>query len=192
MHADSSLVWTVRCPDGLSSPVNACISLSVPTASTSDAAASRSTILSILQGNDVIHFFDVQTGQSFIQVALQTALCAAMLCCKGPCPLTVDGSQAVPPPAGRLRCFMWTSCPASQFVIVTSLGLQCYSLRKQALHSGKRSKALQEAANANLSGILWAKYQHHSRLLILATEFDLVVMQITGQVRHMDTSAFMH
>lgn len=65
---------------------------------------------------------------------------------------------------------------------VTSLGLQCYTLRKQALHSSKQSKALQEAANANLTGILWAKYQHHSRLLVLATEFDLVVMQITGQV----------
>eukprot|EP00892_Ulva_mutabilis_P004727 jgi/Ulvmu1/2626/UM014_0078.1 len=151
----SSLVWTVRCPEGLSDPANDCISLSVPTASTSDSVTSRPTILSILQGNDVIHFFDIQTGQSFI--------------------------QTVPPPTGRLRCFMWTSCPAAQFVIVTSLGLQCYSLRKQALYSSKQSKALQEAANANLSGIMWAKYQHHSRLLVQATEFDLVVMQITGQ-----------
>lgn len=54
--------------------------------------------------------------------------------------------QAVPPPTGRLRCFMWTSCPAAQFVIVTSLGLQCFTLRKQALHCSKQSKALQEAA----------------------------------------------
>lgn len=90
--------------------------------------------------------------------------------------------QAVPPPTGRIRCFMWTSCPAAQFVIVTSLGLQCFTLRKQALHCSKQSKALQEAANANLPGILWAKYQHHSRLLVVATDFDLVVMQITGQV----------
>lgn len=77
---DLTLVWTVRCPEGLSDPVNDCIALSVPTApSTPATTANRSTILSVLQGNDVIHFFDVQTGQSFIQVVHLKAstLCAA-------------------------------------------------------------------------------------------------------------------
>jgi hypothetical protein len=31
--------------------------------------------------------------------------------------------------------------------------------------------------------VLWHKYQHHSRILLLGTALDLAVMQITGQAR---------
>ena len=78
---------------------------------------------------------------------------------------------------------MWTSCASSQFVIVTTLGLKCFTLGKQALHSSKACKALEEYANTDLGDVVWYKYQHHSRILIMATRFDLAVLQITGQAR---------
>jgi hypothetical protein len=91
--------------------------------------------------------------------------------------------QALPPTSGRLLGFMWTSCANSQFVIVTTLGLKCFMLGKQALHSSKACKALEDYANTDLGDVVWYKYQHYSRILIMATQFDLAVLQITGQVR---------
>jgi hypothetical protein len=90
--------------------------------------------------------------------------------------------QAVPPTSGRLLGFMWTSCANAQFIIVTSSGLKCFTLGRQALHTNKSSSALEDVANAELGEILWHKYQHHSRILLMATQYDLNVQQITGQV----------
>jgi hypothetical protein len=96
--------------------------------------------------------------------------------------LVLRDVQALPPTSGRLLGFMWTSCASAQFVIVTNLGLKCFTLGKQALHSGKTCKAMEEYANADLADVLWHKYQHHSRILIMATQYDLATLQITGQV----------
>lgn len=103
---------------------------------------------------------------------------------KGHCrEFTCSELQALPPTSGRLLGFMWTSCVNSQFVIVTTLGLKCFTLGKQALHSSKACKALEDYANSDLGDVVWYKYQHHSRILIMATQFDLAVLQITGQAR---------
>jgi hypothetical protein len=66
---------------------------------------------------------------------------------------------------------------------VTTLGIKCFTLGRQALHSSKASKALEDYANTDLGTVVWYKYQYHSRILIMATQFDLAVLQITGQVR---------
>lgn len=99
--------------------------------------------------------------------------------------LTHCNVQALPPTSGRLLGFMWTSCANAQFVIVTTLGLKCFTLGRQALHSGKSCKALEEYANADLGDVVWYKYQHHTRILIMATQYDLSVLQITGQVPYL-------
>ena len=83
---------------------------------------------------------------------------------------------------GELLGFFWTSSLHAQFVLVTSDGLQCYELADDGLVATKASKELQGVANADKAEILWYKYQHHSRILLLGTPFDLVVLQITNQV----------
>lgn len=68
-------------------------------------------------------------------------------------------------------------------MVVTSGGLQLLELGPQGLKSTKASKEMQAAANEGLSNVLWCKYQHHCRLLLLGTQFELIALQITAQVR---------
>jgi hypothetical protein len=99
-------------------------------------------------------------------------------------PLTIALVLQVPKLAsGELHGFFWTSCRGAQFIVVGSEGLQCYDLTAAGAVSTKASKEMQGAANADKGDILWYRYQHHSRILLLGTQFDLIVLQITSQAR---------
>jgi hypothetical protein len=84
--------------------------------------------------------------------------------------------------SGQLLGFFWTSSKHAQFVMVSCMGLQCFELCPSGLVSAPASKDIQAEANLDLSKVLWYKYQYHSRLLLIGTQFELMVLQITGQV----------
>jgi hypothetical protein len=83
---------------------------------------------------------------------------------------------------GNLLGFLWTACQQARFVVVMSAGLHLFELVPQGLKSTKASKQLQTVANEGGSEILWYKYEHHCRLLLLGGQFELGVLQITAQV----------
>jgi hypothetical protein len=75
VHAGENPIWTVRCPDGLTRPTRSCVALSVPVSIPGVVAAPvHSSVLAVLQGNDVVHLLDVTKGTSFIQVRLSLLL----------------------------------------------------------------------------------------------------------------------
>ena len=90
--------------------------------------------------------------------------------------------QAPEVPQDKLLAFFWTASEHAQFVLVTSGGLQLLELGAQGLKSTKASREMQATANEGLADILWCKYQHHCRLLLLGTQFELFALQITAQV----------
>lgn len=78
--------------------------------------------------------------------------------------------------------FIWTACPSAQFITISTGGLRCYELTEGGTAFTKASKELQGVANADKARLLWYKYQHDSRILLLGTQFDLLALQITAQV----------
>jgi hypothetical protein len=83
---------------------------------------------------------------------------------------------------GKLLGFFWTSSRSARFVLVMSSGLHLFEFARLKLESTKSSKQMQMVANDGVSEILWYKYEHHCRLLLLGGQFDLLVLQITAQV----------
>ena len=89
------------------------------------------------------------------------------------------------PSISSLLGFFWTSCKQAQFVVVSTHALHMFELTPSGVISTKASKERQVEANTDLTSteILWYQYSFHCRLLLVGTQFELVVMQVTGQVR---------
>jgi hypothetical protein len=111
----------------------------------------------MLQGNQVVDFVDVATGNSFVQGLNKRA------------PRQLHHVSVLG--------FFWTVAPGISFVLVTTAGMQPFKLAAQGL------EPLSKWDMHPSQRVTWYKYQHDTRLALLGNNQELLVFQLTSVVR---------